>query len=140
MSSLPVGILNTLGEVIVGWFGDRSWVSTPCLYALCMLCCGVTSALIPLCRSYPLVLGEYQPFKLLCGHDLDSMLITSSITLLWKTTDAQFAIYVQYLHILVLYIHVLVYFCIQYNTKRNVLFSVLYCIMYRLLYIVLGYA
>ena len=53
------GILNTLGEVIVGWFGDRSWMSTPCLYALCMLCCGISSALIPLCSSYPLVLGKF---------------------------------------------------------------------------------
>ena len=55
---IVAGILNTIGEVMVGWVGDQSWVSTPLLYAACMACCAVSTALMPLIDSYPLLLGE----------------------------------------------------------------------------------
>ena len=60
-----LGILNTFGEVLVGWVGDQPWVSTPALYAICMCCCGLSTALMPLVSSYPLVLGNRLFFTVL---------------------------------------------------------------------------
>ena len=51
------GILNTVGEVVVGWLSDQAWVSSTALYSACMLVCGLVTALIPLASSYPLVLA-----------------------------------------------------------------------------------
>jgi len=51
-----IGILNTIGEVLVGWVADLPWVSSNALYASCMLVCGVVTALIPFTSSYPMVL------------------------------------------------------------------------------------
>jgi len=52
-----IGILNTVGEVFVGWVGDQPWASSSALYAFCMVCCAVSTALMPLVDSYPLLLG-----------------------------------------------------------------------------------
>lgn len=51
-----IGILNTLGEVIVGWVADLPWVNSNLLYACCMLVCGLVTAVIPLVSSYALIL------------------------------------------------------------------------------------
>ena len=51
------GILNTVGEVGVGWLSDQSWVSSLGLYSLCMLICGLVTALVPFVSSYPGVLA-----------------------------------------------------------------------------------
>ena len=51
-----IGVLNTLGEVVVGWVADLPWVSSHGLYAACMVVCGVVTAVIPCVKSYPLVL------------------------------------------------------------------------------------
>ena len=51
------GILNTLGELMVGWIGDKDWMSSSLLYAACMLCCALATALMPLVNSYPQLLG-----------------------------------------------------------------------------------
>lgn len=47
-----IGILNTLGEVIVGWLGDRSWMNLNILYAFCMVVCGLSTALVPFLSNY----------------------------------------------------------------------------------------
>ena len=69
MNYFCVGILNTLGEVLVGWVGDQVWVSTPVLYAICMFCCGLSTALIPLVSSYPLVLGQIRRYLMISYED-----------------------------------------------------------------------
>ena len=51
-----IGVLNTLGEVVVGWVADQPWVSSHVLYAACMLVCGLVTAVIPCVKSYPLIL------------------------------------------------------------------------------------
>lgn len=51
-----IGVLNTLGEVVVGWVADQPWVSSHVLYAICMLVCGLVTAVIPCVKSYPLIL------------------------------------------------------------------------------------
>jgi MFS family permease len=51
-----IGILNTVGEVGVGWLADLPGVSSNALYAVCMLVCGLVTALTPFIQSYPVVL------------------------------------------------------------------------------------
>jgi len=51
-----IGILNTVGEVAVGWLADMPRVSTPALYAACMLVCGIVTAIVPAVSSYPAIL------------------------------------------------------------------------------------
>jgi len=52
-----IGILNTVGEVGVGWLSDQEWVSSITLYSVCMCICGLVTAIIPLVSSYPLILA-----------------------------------------------------------------------------------
>ena len=51
------GILNTIGEVAVGWLSDQKYISSIGLYSVCMLVCGTVTAIIPLVTSYPLILS-----------------------------------------------------------------------------------
>jgi len=52
-----IGIFNTVGELMVGWLGDQQWASFYLVYAVCMICCAVSTALMPLIDSYPIILG-----------------------------------------------------------------------------------
>lgn len=45
-----IGIVNMVGEIILGWLGDR--ISAGTIYAFCMLFCGIVTGLIPLVKSY----------------------------------------------------------------------------------------
>ena len=47
-----IGILNTVGELIIGWVGDRSWANFNAVYAVCMVCCGLSTAAVPFLSSY----------------------------------------------------------------------------------------
>ena len=47
-----IGILNTVGELIIGWVGDRSWANFNAVYAVCMVCCGLSTAAVPFLTSY----------------------------------------------------------------------------------------
>lgn len=47
-----IGILNTVGEVGVGWLGDQSWMNLNVLYAACMVICGVATALVPFLTDF----------------------------------------------------------------------------------------
>ncbi|OQR75889.1 hypothetical protein BIW11_08132 [Tropilaelaps mercedesae] len=47
-----IGVLNTLGVVIVGYVGDKPWIDPSLLYALCTIVAGASVAAIPLLRSY----------------------------------------------------------------------------------------
>jgi len=51
-----IGVLNTIGEVVVGWVADQPSVSSHVLYAVCMVVCGLVTAVIPCVKSYPLIL------------------------------------------------------------------------------------
>ncbi|XP_076658055.1 uncharacterized protein LOC143362097 isoform X2 [Halictus rubicundus] len=42
-----IGITNTVGEVLLGWAGDRAWLNASIVYAVCMAFCGAVTALIP---------------------------------------------------------------------------------------------
>lgn len=47
-----IGIVNMFGEIILGWFGDRKFVTAGMIYAVCMLFCGLVTGLVPLLKSY----------------------------------------------------------------------------------------
>ena len=56
-----IGILNTVGEVMIGWIGDQQWTNLNALYALCMLACGIATACVPFLsfyRSLAIVAGK----------------------------------------------------------------------------------
>ena len=57
-----IGIINTVGEVLIGWIGDQQWTNLNALYAICMLACGISTALVPfltIYRSLAIVAGKY---------------------------------------------------------------------------------
>lgn len=47
-----IGILNTFGEVIIGWLGDQARTNLNLLYAICMVTCGVATAVVPFLTDY----------------------------------------------------------------------------------------
>ncbi|KAJ8972062.1 hypothetical protein NQ317_010931 [Molorchus minor] len=47
-----IGIVNMIGEIILGWAGDRAWANASIIYAVCMGFCGGLIALIPLITDY----------------------------------------------------------------------------------------
>lgn len=47
-----IGIINMLGEIMLGWFGDRKFITAGMIYAICMVFCGLVTGLVPLLSSY----------------------------------------------------------------------------------------
>ncbi|XP_070499939.1 monocarboxylate transporter 14-like [Chironomus tepperi] len=47
-----IGIVNMLGEIVLGWAGDREEINANIIYAICMGLCGVSVVLIPFFNSY----------------------------------------------------------------------------------------
>lgn len=47
-----IGIVNMVGEIILGWFGDQKSLSAGMIYAICMVFCGIACSLVPLLTSY----------------------------------------------------------------------------------------
>lgn len=78
-----IGILNTLGEVLVGWLGDQSWMNLNILYAFCMLICGGSTALVPFLSSYA-ALGTMAGLYGLCisaNYALTSPILVNLVSL-----------------------------------------------------------
>ena len=42
-----IGIFNTVGEVLVGYVGDKEWLNLNAFYAACMAVCGTCAILVP---------------------------------------------------------------------------------------------
>lgn len=47
-----IGIVNMLGEIVLGWAGDREEVNANIIYAICMGLCGVSVLMIPFFYTY----------------------------------------------------------------------------------------
>lgn len=47
-----IGIVNMVGEIVLGWAGDKESISSNFIYAICMGMCGLITALVPLCNTY----------------------------------------------------------------------------------------
>ena len=78
-----LGILNTIGEVLVGWLSDQSWVSSIALYSVCMVICGLVTALVPLVSSYPGILGlsAAYGFCISANYSLTSPILVELVTI-----------------------------------------------------------
>ncbi|KAK9883265.1 hypothetical protein WA026_001450 [Henosepilachna vigintioctopunctata] len=50
-----IGIINMVGEILLGWIGDRPWANAGLIYAFCMACCGGITALMPITNNYTLL-------------------------------------------------------------------------------------
>ena len=77
------GILNTIGEVGVGWLSDQPWVSSIALYSLCMVICGLVTAIIPLLSSYPgiLALSAAYGFCISANYSLTSPILVDLVSI-----------------------------------------------------------
>uniref|UniRef100_T1JKY7 Major facilitator superfamily (MFS) profile domain-containing protein n=1 Tax=Strigamia maritima TaxID=126957 RepID=T1JKY7_STRMM len=78
-----IGILNTIGEILLGYVGDKPWVSTTLLYAAFTAICGVVLVIVPfLTDLYGLctVAGIFG-FAISANYSLTSIIIVDLITL-----------------------------------------------------------
>ncbi|XP_033333700.1 monocarboxylate transporter 9 [Megalopta genalis] len=79
-----IGITNTVGEVVLGWAGDRAWLNASIVYAVCMAFCGAVTALIPkVVRNYYLLCVISGAFGLFISANcsLTSIILVELITL-----------------------------------------------------------
>ena len=78
-----IGILNTVGEIGVGWLSDQSRVSSLVLYAVCMLLCGLVTAIIPFLQSYPsiLTLSAAYGFCISANYSLTSPILVDLVSI-----------------------------------------------------------
>merc|ERR1712106_122003 len=78
-----IGVLNTIGEVLVGWLSDQPWMSSLTLYAMCMCVCGFVTALIPYVKSYSmvLVLSAFYGFFISANYSLTSPILVDLVSI-----------------------------------------------------------
>ncbi|OAD51996.1 Monocarboxylate transporter 12 [Eufriesea mexicana] len=79
-----IGITNMIGEILLGWAGDRAWVNAFIVYAVCMAFCGAVTALIPVVAgSYYTLCAISGAFGLFIGanYSLTSIILVELITL-----------------------------------------------------------
>lgn len=53
-----IGILNMVGEIILGWLGDTKFITSGMIYAICMVCCGIVTSLVPILPSFTVKTNE----------------------------------------------------------------------------------
>ncbi|KAI4480781.1 hypothetical protein M0804_009878 [Polistes exclamans] len=79
-----IGIANMIGEIILGWAGDRDWANASILYAGCMILCGGVTAMIPLVvNNYVmlcLISGAFGLF-ISANYSLTSIILVEMITI-----------------------------------------------------------
>jgi MFS family permease len=78
-----IGIINTVGEVLIGWIGDQQWTNLNALYAICMLACGISTALVPfltIYRSLAIVAGIFG-FAISANYSLTSPMLVSMVSI-----------------------------------------------------------
>jgi len=78
-----IGIFNTVGEVAVGWLGDREWVSLGGFYAGCMAVCGICAILVPFV-THPAALGTISAvfgFAIAANYSLTTPIIVEMVSI-----------------------------------------------------------
>ncbi|XP_026468509.1 uncharacterized protein LOC113372402 isoform X2 [Ctenocephalides felis] len=78
-----IGILNMVGEIILGWAGDLQCLNAGLVYALCMGLCGAATAMVPLMNSYLglcIASGAFGLF-IAANYALTSIILVELITL-----------------------------------------------------------
>ncbi|KAK9508620.1 hypothetical protein O3M35_006141 [Rhynocoris fuscipes] len=78
-----IGILNMIGEIVLGWAGDKAWVNANLVYAGCMFLCGCVVSLVPLITNYwglCVIAGAFGLF-IAANYALTSIILVELITL-----------------------------------------------------------
>lgn len=78
-----IGIVNMVGEIVLGWMGDRKSVNANFTYAVCMGLCGLVTALVPLFSDYialSVLAGAFGLF-IAANYSLTSIILVELITL-----------------------------------------------------------
>ncbi|XP_065095823.1 uncharacterized protein LOC135717608 isoform X2 [Ochlerotatus camptorhynchus] len=78
-----IGIVNMVGEIVLGWMGDRKSVNANLTYAVCMGLCGLVTALVPLFTDYTelsFLAGAFGLF-IAANYSLTSIILVELITL-----------------------------------------------------------
>ncbi|XP_055601952.1 uncharacterized protein LOC129750864 [Uranotaenia lowii] len=78
-----IGIVNMVGEIALGWMGDRKNVNANFTYAVCMGFCGLVTALVPLFTDYyalSFLAGAFGLF-IAANYSLTSIILVELITL-----------------------------------------------------------
>ncbi|XP_029736069.1 uncharacterized protein LOC109424102 [Aedes albopictus] len=78
-----IGIVNMVGEIVLGWMGDRKSVNANFTYAVCMGLCGLVTALVPLFTDYTalsFLAGAFGLF-IAANYSLTSIILVELITL-----------------------------------------------------------
>ncbi|KAK8770601.1 hypothetical protein V5799_012934 [Amblyomma americanum] len=78
-----IGILNTLGVVIVGYLGDKSWLEPSLLYSLLTAVSGAAIAVLPLVSGYPALalLSSLYGFAISANYTLVPVILVNLISL-----------------------------------------------------------
>lgn len=78
-----IGIVNMVGEIILGWAGDRPSCNAGLIYAVCMCFCGAITALIPVLKSYSALAVASGLFGLFiaANYSLTCIILVELITL-----------------------------------------------------------
>lgn len=72
-----------ISQIILGWLGDRKYLTAGVIYAVCMGFCGIVTALVPLLKSYvglSVVAGFFGLF-IAANYALTSIILVELITL-----------------------------------------------------------
>uniref|UniRef100_A0A8D8QSV8 Monocarboxylate transporter 12 n=1 Tax=Cacopsylla melanoneura TaxID=428564 RepID=A0A8D8QSV8_9HEMI len=60
-----IGVLNTIGMIILGWAGDQPWMNVTKTYAGCLVLCGITIVMMPFyITNYYMLMGICAMFGL----------------------------------------------------------------------------
>ena len=59
-----IGISRTVGQIMLGFLADFKFVNEVLLYAFCILMCGVSTALLPLCSTF----FHFQAYSVVFGY------------------------------------------------------------------------
>jgi MFS family permease len=78
-----IGIVNMLGEIALGWTGDREELSPNIIYATCMGLCGLSVLLIPLFVSYQsmCILSSAFGLFIAANYSLTSIILVNLVEL-----------------------------------------------------------
>jgi len=78
-----IGIFNTLGEIVVGYVGDKNWINLNYLYAVCMAACGACTCLVPLMSGrYALrTLAAVFGFAISANYSLTSPILVDLVSI-----------------------------------------------------------
>lgn len=61
-----IGIVNMVGEIMLGWSGDRKFITAGMIYAICMVFCGIVTGLVPLLHTFTVSRKHMRaPFRIL---------------------------------------------------------------------------